>query len=88
MVSKMPNVKWPSGKSNESVKGWQQKWFYVTEPCSNKWAAAPEFRSGAPLRLMSCPEKGLDWSSSDELTTLQARIKIMEDKNIKLIDVV
>ena len=24
MVSKIPNVKWPSGKFNESVKGWQQ----------------------------------------------------------------
>ena len=37
---------------------------------------------------MSCPEKGLDWSSSDVLTALQARIKSMEDKNIKLVDVV
>ena len=88
MVSKMPNVKWPSGTFNESVKGWQQQWFYVTEPRSTKWAAAPEFRSGAPLRLMSLPEKGLDWPSSDGLTTLQARIKSMEDKNIKLVDVV
>ena len=24
MVSKMPNVKWPSGTFNKSVKGWQQ----------------------------------------------------------------
>ena len=24
MVRKMPNVKWPSGKFNESIKGWQQ----------------------------------------------------------------
>ena len=37
---------------------------------------------------MSWPEKGLDWPSSDGLTALQARIKSMEDKNIKLVDVV
>ena len=47
MVSKMPNVTWRSGTFNDSVKGWQQQWFYVTEPRDTKWAAAPEFRSGA-----------------------------------------
>ena len=30
MVSKMPNVTWPSGTFNDSIKGWQQQWFYVT----------------------------------------------------------
>ena len=88
MVSKMPNVKWPLGKFNESIKGWQQQWFYITEPRGAKWAATPEFRSGAPLRLMSWPEKRLDWPLSDGLMALQARIKSMEDKNIKLVDVV
>ena len=53
MVSKMPNVSWPSGTFNDSVKGWQQQLFYVTEPRGAKWAATPEFRSGAPLRLTS-----------------------------------
>ena len=37
---------------------------------------------------MSWPVKGLDRPSSDGLTALQARIKSMEDKNIKLVDVV
>ena len=32
MVSKMPNVSWPKGTFVETVKGWQQQWFYVTEP--------------------------------------------------------
>ena len=32
MVSKMPNVTWPKGTSVETVKGWQQQWFFVTEP--------------------------------------------------------
>ena len=32
MVSKMPNVTLPTGTFNDSVKGWQQQWFYITEP--------------------------------------------------------
>ena len=38
--------------------------------------------------LTSWPEKGLDWSLSDKLTMLQALIKSMGDKNIKLVNVV
>ena len=53
MVSKMPKVVWPTGTFNDSVKEWQQQWFYITEPRGKKWAAAPEFRSVAPLRLTS-----------------------------------
>ena len=43
MVSKIPNVTWPSGTFNDSIKGWQQQWFYITELRGTKWAAAPEF---------------------------------------------
>ena len=60
MVSKMPNVIWPTGTFNDSVKEWQQQWFYITEPRGMEWAAAPEFRSGAPLRLTSLVKKGLN----------------------------
>ena len=60
MVSKMPNVTWSSGTFNDFVKEWQQQWFYVTEPRNPKWTAAPEFQSGAPLRLMSWTKKGLN----------------------------
>ena len=88
MVSKMANVTWPTGTFNDSVKEWQQQWFYITEPRGKGWAAAPEFRSGAPLRLTSWPKKGLNWSSSNELSVLQTRVKDMEDKNIKLVNVV
>ena len=88
MVSRMPKVTWPTGTFNDSVKEWQQQWFYITEPRGKKWAAAPEFRSGAPLQLTSWPEKGLNWSSSDELSVIQTRVKGMEDKAIKLVDVV
>ena len=88
MVGKMPNVIWPSGTFNDSVKEWQQQWFYITEPRDTEWAAAPEFRSGAPLRLTSWPKKGLNWSSPDELSALQTHVKDMEDKNIKLVNIV
>ena len=37
---------------------------------------------------MSWPEKGLNWSSSDELTALQMCIQSMVDKNIKLVNVI
>ena len=59
MVRKMPNVTWPEGSFVETVKGWQSKWFYVTEPCGTNWAAAPAFRFGVPMRLTSWQEKGL-----------------------------
>ena len=72
----------------ETVKGWQKLWFYVTKPRDAAWAAAPEFKSGAPMWLTSWQEKGLDWSSSDELTALQTRIRSMMDKNVKLVDVI
>ena len=40
------------------------------------------------MRLTSWLEKRLDWSSLDELTTLQTRIRSMVDKNIKLVNVI
>ena len=72
----------------ETIKEWQQQWFYITEPRGKKWAAAPEFRSGAPLQLMSWPEKGLNWSLSDELSLVQTRVQSVVDKDVKLVDVV
>ena len=87
MVSKMPMVAWLTGTFNDSVKEWQQQWFYITEPRGKKWAAAPEFRSGAPQRLTSWPEKGLNWSSSDDLSVLQTRVQSMGDKDVKLVNV-
>ena len=88
MVRKMPNVTWPKGTFVETVKEWQKLWFYITEPHDATWAAAPEFKSGAPMRLTSWMEKGPNWSSSDELIALQTRIQSMVDKNIKLVNVI
>ena len=69
MVSKLPNVTWPKGIFVETVKGWQQEWFYFTEPHGSTWAAPSEFKSGPPMWLTSWLNKGLDWASSDEVTT-------------------
>ena len=74
MVGKMPNVTWPEGSFVETVKGWQSRWFYITEPRDPTWEAAPEFRSGIPMQHTSWKEKGLLWGSSEELTGLQAYI--------------
>ena len=59
MVGKMPNITWLEGTFVDTIKGWQSGWFYITEPCDPKWAAAPEFRSGIPTQLTSWQEKGL-----------------------------
>ena len=40
------------------------------------------------MGLTTWQEKALDWSSSDELTALQTRIRSMMDKNVKLVDVI
>ena len=53
MVVKMPNVTWLEGSYVETVKGWQSGWFYIIEPRDTNWVAAPEFRSGIPMRLTS-----------------------------------
>ena len=61
MVGKMPNVTWLEGSYVETIKGWQSRWFYITEPRDTNWAAAPEFRSRIPMQLTSWKEKGLSW---------------------------
>ena len=40
------------------------------------------------MRLTSWPKKGVNWSSSDELSVIQACVKGMEDKAIRLVDMV
>ena len=67
---------------------WQQEWFYITEPCDAKWAAAPDFRSGPPLRLTSWTAKGLDWGSQPEVMLLQKRISNVLGKNTGLTNLI
>ena len=88
MVGKIPNVTWLEGAFVETIKGWQSGWFYITEPRDPKWAAAPEFRSGIPMRLTSWKEKGRLWGNSEELTGLQTCIKDLIGRKVKLVTVV
>ena len=44
MVSKLPNTIWAKGALVETVKVWQQEWFYITEPRDTNWAAIPDFQ--------------------------------------------
>ena len=53
MVSKLNHVTWPKGRFVDTVKVWQQEWFYITEPRGTKWAAPPAFQSRPPLQLAS-----------------------------------
>lgn len=87
MVSRMPKIIWPMGAFHDSVKEWQQQWFYITEPRGKEWSAPPEFRSGAPLRITSWPKKGLNWSSYDELSLLQTHVQSVVDKDGKLVNI-
>ena len=88
MVGRMANVTWLDVSFAETIKGWQSWWFYSTEPCGANWAAAPEFRSGAPMRLTSWEKKGLSWGDSTEMARLETCVKSMKDKNIKLVNVI
>ena len=88
MGGMMPNVTWSEGSFAETVKGWQLGWFYITEPRDTYWVAAPEFRSGVPMRLTSWQEKGLTWGSSNEITGLQTCVHNMITKKIKLVNVI
>ena len=72
----------------DTVKIWQQEWFYITEPRGPKWAATPAFRSGPPRRLTSWTYKGPDWGSVDEVLLLQKHVQGMIAKNITLADVI
>ena len=88
MVGKMPNIIWPKGSFAETVKGGQSGWFYITEPRGANWVAAPEFRSGFPMRLTSLQERGLTWGPLDEQAGIQTCIKSTKDKNIKLVNMI
>ena len=88
MISKLPNTTWPKGAFMETVKIWQQEWFYITEPRRPNWAAIPEFRSGPPMRLTSWNEKGIDWGSQTEVLALQMCITNVLGKNVGLTNVI
>ena len=82
------NTPWPKGSFFEASNYWQREWFYITEPRSVKWLAAPTFHPGPPLRLASWVNKGLDWGLVDEVRTLQSRIRTLLERDIDLVSVI
>ena len=43
MVGNIANVTWLEGAFVETIKGWQSRWFYITESRDPEWAVVPEF---------------------------------------------
>ena len=42
MAGKMANILWFEGSFVETLKGWQARWFYITEPRDPEWTVDPE----------------------------------------------
>ena len=65
MVSKMPNVTWPIGTFNDSVKEWQQQWFTTRENPSSSagfvlTSSADRCATNKALQLLLSSSVGLD----------------------------
>ena len=69
----------------ETVKGWQQEWFYITAPRGSRQRPPPAFRPGPPPRLTSWVNKGFDWGPSKDVSLLQGRIRDLQEGEINLV---
>jgi len=87
-MSKLASAVWLKGPFTKSSDLWQHGWIYITEPRGSKWATAPAFRSSAPIQLASWVNKGLDWGSTNDVRTLQSRIRSLIEKDIDIANVV
>ena len=74
MVSKLPHATWPQGAFVDTVKTWQQEWFYITAPRGSRQRLPPVFRSGPPQRLTPWVNNGRDWGPSKDIPLLQDQI--------------
>ena len=63
MVRKLPYVTWPKGAIAETVKGWQQEWFYITEPLAPSQAEVPAFSAGPLRKFKSWKDKSVTWGN-------------------------
>ena len=88
MVSKITKVSWPEGTFIETVKLWQQEWFYLADAPSGNQEDVPAFSAEPPKRLRSWTDKGLNWGDQKEVEALQRKVKAVVDTGVKLVDVV
>ena len=84
-IGKMAGAPWPKGSFPEVSELWQHEWFYVTDPRSAKWAAAPAFRSGPPPQLMSRISRGLSWGLAKDVPILQSHIQDLFEGDFNLV---
>lgn len=88
MISKSSGVKWLQGKFIETVKNWQEEWFYMADvPLSNREGIATPFSATPPERLHSWTPKNIHWEETEELTKLIERVEYFIEKGVTLIDV-
>ena len=76
-----------AGKFIETVKLWQEEWFYMADvPLGNR-EGVPAF-SAVPLeRLHSWMAKNLTWGNEEELEALQDRVNFFIGEGVTLVDV-
>ncbi|KAE8796120.1 hypothetical protein D1007_28980 [Hordeum vulgare] len=77
MISKLNKPEWLEGTFMETVKMWQQDWFYITKPHVKDQAALPPFIGLPPKKKwasqaenMNCPMPLPEGSISLELHAL------------------
>ena len=88
MISKLHGVTWLPGKFIETIKQWQEEWFYMADVPSGDKEGVPTF-SAAPLkRLHSWTAKNIDWGKKEEVEVLQDRVKFLIDEGVTLVDVI
>ena len=60
MISNIPRVIWPEGSFIQTVKQWQQEWFYLADN-----QEGPTFSADSPKMLFSWTEKDV-WGVNTE----------------------
>ena len=88
MISKIHGIRWLPGKFIETVKQWQEEWFYMADVPSGDREGVPAF-SAAPLNGMhSWTAKNLDWGNQEEVKVLQDRVDFLIGEGVNLVDVI
>jgi hypothetical protein len=85
MISRIPGSIWLEGKLIETVKNWQEEWFYMAYVCQD--GIHTPFTTASLERLHSWTPKNIVWEEAEELIKIMARVKHFVDKKVTMIDV-